>query len=158
MVTKSFQGHGRELIVIRGRVTDLIREILDLMEEIAESEVDSFNLADPLPNGSVGERLAELVRQLQLLFTIELDERQMRIASIDGAPDMCPTGDLDAEHDALLAQINRVFDLTRAPLRPASTWTDIEFSFRGFAAQLHDHRLREDGLLRQTAAGQAAMN
>jgi hypothetical protein len=136
---------------IRGRVKELIQEILDMVEEIAESEVDSCDLSCPLPGGSVGDRIETLVSHLRLLFTSERDARQVTISSSD-APHFLDATTLDAEHDTLLAQISWVFDLTGSPHCPASTWTDIESSFRRFVAKLVDHEAREDGFLQERVA------
>jgi len=147
MVTEIEQARGTELIAVRKRVKKLIRDISDLLEEIAEAEVDSFSRLSLLPSGSVGDRVAELVCQLQLQFTIERDDRHPRTAAAN----------LDVAHDALLAQIDRVFELVRPPLRPASTWSDIESNFRRFVTQLNDYGMKKDASLQRITTGQVAV-
>ena len=144
----SLQDNGTERVAICGRVRELVSEVVDLLEEIIEAEVDSLGHSNPVPGGSVGDLIAELACQLQLLFTTERDERQRMMTYSNAQRCFDAITSLDTEHDALLAQINRVYELTGTPLRPASTWTDIESNFRRFVVQLNDHIARTDRTLR----------
>jgi hypothetical protein len=116
-------GQGDRAPSARGqRVGQLVGEIRDLLEEIVESDVDTFCPGEPVSGDEVGRRLVELTQQLRSIFAIE-EQTSWGI----GLPGVC---------DRLLRELDELHDLTAEYHRLGSTWSDVESRFCRFVAGL----------------------
>lgn len=108
------QGSNTDVSPDDERIKQLVREVVDLLDELIEAEVDS-NIGwqfGPPPGDDVADRLAELVCRIRVRFATE---EKTCVPRFEGEVQR-----LRDEHDRLLQQLDRVFALTGSPLRAAA--------------------------------------
>jgi len=144
----------RKVTSKRDQVRQLLREIEDLLDDIADADADASWYSPALPTDAVPDRLADLGRHLRQMFGYEEDDEYLAdlLSARPGLRDEIAR--LHDEHGRLLALLEDVCELAGSPTEPGSTWNDVESHYRDFTRELAGHYRDEDALLEHAGAAQ----
>lgn len=131
----------------RGQVSRLLRDVEQLLDDIADADADASWFAPAMPTDAVPDRLADLASQLQHMFVLEEDTEYLS--------ELFPTKPglrrefqrLHEDHGRLLDLLEEVSELAGSSTEVGSTWDDIESRYRCFARELKGHQRSEDAVL-----------
>jgi hypothetical protein len=140
-------GAGSEILRIRGQINESMREIEELLGDIAEADADACWQAPAVPIEAIPDRILQLARRLRLMF--DLEDSQWYVSEDTDALD--ETEALREQHDRVLVLLEEVCELAGSSIQPASTWNDVESHFRRFERMLTDHQRLEDQFRQQAA-------
>jgi hypothetical protein len=139
----------RELAVKRAVLQQLLGELRELLDDIAEADADACWYQPAIPVDGVPHRLERLACEVRTMFDLEEDERHLAALS-QYRPDLRDRFEqLNGEHAELLDQLDELYELAGSSVRPGSTWNDIEHHYLGFERRLASHRQDEEHLLAQ---------
>ena len=139
----------RELAAKRAGLQRLLRELGDLLDDIAEADVDACWYQPAVPIDGVPDRVEQLACELRTLFDMEEDERHLSALSRYRPELRDRFEQLNAEHAEMLDQLEQLYELAGSSGRPGSTRDDIEHHYRGLERRLASHRRDEELLLAQ---------
>lgn len=131
----------------RTQVIRLLREVGQLLDDIADADVDASWFVPAMPTDAVPDRLADLAGRLQNMFILEEDAEYLY--------EMFPSQPglrrefrrLHEDHGRLLDLLEEVNELAGSSVEPGSTWDDVESHYRCFARELIGHQRDEDAVL-----------
>ncbi len=142
-----------EFLRQRDQVERQLRNLAELLEDIADAEADASWGLPAMPADAVSDRVADLCARLQTLFFLEETSD-----AIGDGPDLEPAmredvEDLFGEHPQLLELLEQVQELAGSSVRPTSTWDDVESHFHRFQRALGLHQRRHDDLRERLTVG-----
>jgi hypothetical protein len=136
----------QDLRVQRHQVERLLGQLAELLEDIADADVDSSWGWSAVPADAVPDRVEDLCGRLQQLFFLEeTDDELAEVLEVQ--PDLRDElAGLHEEHPRLLGLLEEIRELAGSSVRPASTWDDVESRFHRFQRALSGHQRRHDDL------------
>lgn len=142
-----------EFLRQRDQVERQLRNLAELLEDIADAEADASWGLPAMPADAVSDRVADLCARLQTLFFLEETSE-----SLGEGPELEPAmredvEDLFGEHPQLLELLEQVQELAGSSVRPTSTWDDVESHFHRFQRALGRHQRRHDDLRERLTVG-----
>jgi len=146
-----------DLIAEWSRVTELVAQIREMIEEMADAYADSATEDESCLGKAVAERVADLATRLKSVFADE--ESHGFIADLyQSAPQLSDgLGQLKDERIRLLSILDDVGYLAGRPLQSESTWKDIEHRFQQFTALVAHQEQSEDLLIERAALEDAGV-
>jgi Zn-dependent oligopeptidase len=139
----------REVAARHAELQELLDQIRELLDDIAEAEADASWYQPAVPVDGVPDRLEDVARKIRQLFELEEDERYLAALS-RSRPELRDSFErLNAEHPAILERLEELYELAGSSVCPTSTWDDVESHFLGFERRLSCHRKDELQLLSQ---------
>ena len=135
-----------EFLRQRDQVDRLLRHLAELLEDIADADVDASWGLPAVPTDVVSDRVADLCGRLRTLFFLEeTDDAVLELLELQ--PDLYDElAGLHGEHPQLLECLEQIQELSGSSGRPASTWDDVELRFHRFQRALSHHQRRHDDL------------
>ena len=136
----------QELHVQRHQVERLLGQLAELLEDIADADVDSSWGWSAVPADAVPDRVEDLCGRLQKLFFLEETDDAL-VELLEVQPELRDELEgLHDEHPRLLGWLDEIRELAGSSVRPASTWDDVESRFHRFQRALSGHQRRHDDL------------
>ncbi len=140
-----------ELRSHRDQVQRQLDQLAELLEDIADADVDSSWGWSAVPTDAVPDRVADLCGRLQTLFFLEETDGALTDL-LEEQPELRDAvEDLHDEHPRLLSLLEEIGELSGSSVRPASTWDDVESRFHQFQRALSGHLRRHDDLGQRAA-------
>lgn len=136
-----------EVATQRGQVSRLLRDVEQLLDDIADADVDASWFAPAMPTDAVPDRLADLASHLQHMFILEEDAGYLYELFPSQPGLRREFRRLHEDHGRLLELLEEVSELAGSSVEPASTWDDVESHYRCFARELKGHQQNEDAVL-----------
>lgn len=131
----------------RSQVNRMLREVEQLLDDIADADADASWFVPAMPTDAVPDRLADLASRLQHMFILEEDVEYL-YELFPSQPGLRREFQLlHEDHGRLLDQLEEVSELAGSSVEPASTWDDVESHYRCFARELICHQRNEDAVL-----------
>ncbi len=131
----------------RGQVSRLLRDVEQLLDDIADADVDASWFAPAMPTEAVPDRLADLASNLQHMFVLEEDTEYLGELFPSQPGLRREFRRLHEDHGRLLDLLEEVSELAGSSTEVGSTWDDVESHYRGFARELKGHQKSEDAVL-----------
>jgi hypothetical protein len=131
----------------RDEVNQLLREIGQLLDDIADADADASWFVPAMPTDAVPDRLADLASHLQHMFMLEEDTECLYELFPSQPALRREFQRLHKDHGRLLDLLEEVSELAGSYVEPASTWNDVESHYRCFSRELIGHQRSEDAVL-----------
>jgi hypothetical protein len=143
------ESHGvvSEILTVRHQVSQSMREIEELLCDIAEADADAYWEAPAVPTEGVPDRIQQLAGYLRLMFELEDSHWYLSEESVMQQE----TESLREQHAQVLDLLEQTCELAGSSLQPASTWEDVEYHYRLFRKALAQHQREEDQFCQQAA-------
>jgi hypothetical protein len=135
--------HSKEMAQIHERVTELLREISELLDELATDQESELAATVAIPETRMGDRIAALDCQLRQQFQAEETGHWLDDEVLNSPQQMDALRRVQNEHPSLLRQLADVRESANAPDGTNLSAAELRWVFRRFLARFADHELRE---------------